>query len=452
MSEEEKDFQGVPKFYPLEKVSESTWNCNKMEAPEYEALKADMKARGPYGIDPIITARRNELEKDKISGGIVITDDVMVCVDGNHRLRAAKELKWKEIRVVIAEDVKDEETARSVSYAKNRERGHIDEWKEAENFRWLKEQRGWNQERIAKEYRIDNSQVSKRLSLLGVTPEAKEDLQKLPRVKFTASHFEPIATLKPELQVAAAKEIKELVKQGMLTEEESLTVKRVEAIAKEVKKDDAAKRELEAQVAKYEHKKCPKCKKDPSEKDYRGFPWVRCENYHSWNLKNGKTEEELVRELQDKLPKVEREEKPKAEFPQYLRTSHTLEEFSEVFSRFAISMLSRLESIKKLDLEGIDEAGEKLEIRLDLMSRDNVHLSLGPIYSASSKSINVERKSYETEALKDFKTVVTTWPEIRSMKKARETEQTISDLFEKFGDRPKRKRGKKKAKRALNEA
>jgi len=427
---EEKETRGVPLLYPTEKVEYCWWNMNTMGPEEFGALKEDMRAKGPYGINPILAAHG-------FPTGAQVPEGVLICVDGNQRLKAARELKWPQIRVEIDEGIKLEEDARAISYHKNRERGHIDEFKEAQNFQWLKEQ-GWTQERIAKEYHVDKSQVSKRLSLLEVVPAVKRELQELPRVKVTASHFEPIATLEPKLQVKAAKEIKEKARRQAM-DDGTLTARAVEKIAKEVREEDEQERELKAQIEKYEkekHTRCPTCKSEPARKDGRGFPWVVCRNYHSWNLKTGMTEREEWAEKYPEAAKVVEKKPQKAPFPNYLRTTYTLDQFKAAFSNYIVEALRDLKSVKNVDVEGLNKDGNRVTLSYDVTTI-GVHLGHNDLH------LNVEEKKYEAEKLKEFKTVVTTWPEITNKARAKEAKENVGKIMDEYGERPKRKRGPK---------
>jgi len=446
LSEGEK----APQLYSVEKIEESWWNMNTMGPEEDRALGEDMRAaKGPFSINPILIARKGVLIND-----LSMPEDVMVCVDGNQRLRWAKKLKWPNIRAVIDPNITHEADARTISYNKNYERGHIDPWKEAENFQWLVAQ-GWSQKKIAEEYHIDRSQVSKRLSLLGVTPEVKESLEKLPRVTVTASHFEPIASLKPELQKAAVKEIKDRAQRYAIRDGGTIPVRQVEEIAREVKEEDAERAALEAQLKKYEkegHSKCKRCRKLPKEKDPRGFPWVRCENWHVWNLRTGMTEVEEEMQRYPKLKTTLEEAKPKrAPFPNYLRTTYTLGQFKSAFSNYMVEALRDLKSVKDVTVEGLDKDGNRVSLSYDVTTI-GVHLRHNELW------LNVEEKKYDSDKLKDFKSVVTTWPEITSKAKAKEAKENVGKIMDKHGEKlvvkrgpkpkPKKQKKRKRTKRA----
>ena len=446
MSEEK---EVPPQLYPVEKIEESWWNMNTIGPDEDKALGEDMKAGGLYAIGPILITRKGALVND-----LSIAEDIMVCVDGNQRLRWARKLKWPQIRAVIDPNITHEADARSISHNKNYERGHMDPWKEAENFHWLTKH-GWTQNRIADEYHIDKSQVSKRLSLLDVDLKVKKELQELPRVTVTASHFEPIASLKPELQKAAVKEIKEAAQSYDVREQGTIPVRQVEQIARAVKDEDAKRVALEEQLKKYEkegHAKCKRCRKSPKEKDPRGFPWVRCENWHVWNLRTGMTEVEEEMQRYPKLKTTLEEAKPKrAPFPNYLRTTYTLGQFKSAFSNYMVEALRDLKSVKNVDVEGLDKNGNRVTLSYDV-TMIGVHLGHNDLH------LNVEEKKYDSDKLKDFKSVVTTWPEITSKAKAKEAKENVGKIMDKHGEKlvvkrgpkpkPKKQKKRKRTKRA----
>jgi hypothetical protein len=209
-----------------------------------------------------------------------------------------------------------------------------------------------------------------------------------------------------------------------------VSVRSVEQIVKRVKEREEERKELEAQVAKYEHKKCPKCKKDPVSKDYRGFPWVRCENFHSWSLKTGMTEE-LERRPEPK--------EPKKEFPDYIRTTYTVLDFARALNNLVKADLTELKEIRKVDVSGVDKDGKEISIGAE-MQPDSVNFWMQK--GKSYEEIHVEKKEYEKEDLKDFRTVVRTFPPIESVKDARKLEERVEQLFKEFGgvERPKRRK------------
>lgn len=95
-----------------------------------------------------------------------------------------------------------------------------------------------------------------------------------------------------------------------------------------------------------------------------------------------------------------------------------------------------------MSVKGTDRLGKEVDLTYNL-TQTGVHMR------HNDRSLYVEKKSYDSERLKDFKTVVTTWPEITSKKKAEETAQLVSGMFDQYGEaktlkRPKRsKTGKR---------
>jgi len=432
-------------LYPTDKVEGSWFNPNEMAPEEEEQLERDMRANDPRGIDPLHTARKASL----VEKGVEVAADLLVCVDGNHRLRIAKRLKWPEVRVIVDEGIKDEASARVVSNNKNAERGRINPLLQAQNFAWLQE-RGWTQAEIAKAHNMDRTTVAKRLSLIKVVPVAREKVEKVTRGT-SPSHLEPIATLEtPELQERAAQRIQEQAKYRVAEEGPKVTVKEVEQVVKQVKREDLQERAFRGAVERAKFPTCPKCEGEAARPAFEGLPWVACEKDHSWSLRSGKLYEEVEEEKGEGVaPKGKRE---REEFPHYLRTDHTLEDFRGMLNSYVVKgLLPEVMEIEKLEVRGTMSDGKsKIDLNFE-PTRDRIHFFL------DGETISVEKKSYEQEDLKQFKTVITAWPEIGSMKRARAVEEKVSGLFDKYGERIKttkrvkrrkhRKRGRPKGRK-----
>jgi ParB/RepB/Spo0J family partition protein len=163
-----------------------------MSEEEFQDLVDSMKRVGVDGVDPIHVRK---------------VGDKYFIVDGHHRYRAAQKLGWDKIRAWIHEKM-DESEARVFNYMKNRLRGRLDPFKEAELFKWEMD-RGLSDEEVAKKYGLKYRQrVWEKLSLLKIAPEVREFVRTSGQTQ--PSHLSVIAKLeKPELQMKLAKEIHE---------------------------------------------------------------------------------------------------------------------------------------------------------------------------------------------------------------------------------------------------
>jgi len=122
-------------------------------------------------------------------------------IDGEHRWKAAKLLGWKKIRCAVREV--NEDRAQEINYAKNRLRGHINPFKEAEMFdvAWKKLAR---QEDVAMKFGISQSYVANALAL-GRIPE---EIQKIIPRGINRSLLEVLARIEdPADQETLAKKI-----------------------------------------------------------------------------------------------------------------------------------------------------------------------------------------------------------------------------------------------------
>jgi len=97
-------------YLELDKIHVNNYNPNVMNEEKFEALKDFCQTNGAEQLDPIWVRR------DGSQGFEVI--------DGEHRLKAAKQVGWKRLRAFIIDmEVSD---AKSFNVRKNRERGKLD--------------------------------------------------------------------------------------------------------------------------------------------------------------------------------------------------------------------------------------------------------------------------------------------------------------------------------------
>lgn len=399
------------KSYPVAKVEENSWNPNQMPADKYGALREDMKLGSPAAIDPILTASKRVILKD-----LSIPGDAHIVIDGNHRLRIARELGWPEIREGFDPGITDGETARVISYAKNAERGEMDPYHQAEYFKWFTD-RGWTHEKIAKKHRIDRTTVTKHLSLIKIDPQAREKLAKVPRI--TISHLEPIATLKPDQQRKLVKEMASEFRR------ESPSVRTIEHRVSRIKKEAEDAENLRRAVEKAKFPICPTCGKPAKSDSWRRLPWVRCEEYHEWSLETGAPKPEV-----EKRTKAKAEGKP--QLPKYIRTVHTLDDFREVFCECARSLIPNFKRIDTIRCDGTTDSGKGAHVSADL-DQYRQTASLRVEMDGKKFILWVEPKTYKTGNLKKFKTAVKTFPEPTKKRDLVKLEQRVKELFEKFG-------------------
>jgi len=326
----------------IDKVDANPWNPNVMGEVEYDALKEDMHIHSANGIDAILVSPFHcFFPGEPIS-------DRFVIVDGEHRWRAAKELGWKEIRCEVQPITEDD--AKALCYRRNRERGNIDPMKEAFLFKTEIDKKR-KQKDIADKYGVDQTTVSRRLSLLKLSGKTVKALASMPHGIITPSHLEPIATLDPGDQDQVVQQILTSVKLG-----DTVSVHSVEHNSSWLRKQAEDKRKLAEVVQKAKFPECPKCGKPPTSIHYKGLPWVNCasnEWRHEWNLETGKTLYQEERIGQKKLS-GETEER----VSRTLRCSHTVKELHTVFAERLKELVPKLERVSSLKVSGSLDGAE----------------------------------------------------------------------------------------------
>jgi len=416
-------------WIPVKNIHPNKYNPNAMTEEQDAQLLEDMRQHGPNAIAPLDV--RTDLAHDGFPHPI---EEVQFeIIDGEHRWNHAVALGWERIRCVVKDMTLAE--AKAANYRKNRERGTIDPFKEAELFKSESDE-GLTQEEIAKKYGVDRSQVSKRISLLNIVPEVKKKVEK-EVTHVTASHFEPIASLNPDLQTRVVEELKEQIRWN-----EEPTVEDIQNIASRISDDDKKERELRQAVAESKHQKCPKCDGDPTSRDWDGLPFVKCRKGHVWSLKSGK-------EKVDPWRREKTESKKEVKhFDGTLRSRHTAEEFEAVLGRRALSLIDGLAVVKEVSIRGRTKGGK--DIDLDFNSwptgRRINHVELGGDPGMGNIRLEADSKDFKEKDLKGFKTEVKAWPEPKNEKQLRKLSEIVEDLFRRFGKKRRVRKTKKRKK------
>jgi ParB/RepB/Spo0J family partition protein len=157
---------GKPVLIRVEDIKPNGFNPNSMPREIYRVLLEDMRQGGVEAINPITVRpveRRPPFE----------------IVDGESRWNAAQELQWSMIRAEVRRLSLEE--AKAECYRKNRERGHINLFKEAELFESEVES-GLSYRKVASKYGVSSGYVYESLKLLS---ELHPEIQRRARVLFT---------------------------------------------------------------------------------------------------------------------------------------------------------------------------------------------------------------------------------------------------------------------------
>lgn len=427
MSEQTAEYARAS-LLPTKDVEEAPWNVNVVPDEKYQALKADMKAAGVKGTDPIHICELNGRQ---------------YTIDGAHRLRVAKELGWMLIYAYRHPEVTTEEQARLFNYRRDAERGDIDAFKLAGAFKWFLDN-GKKQKEIAEEFGLDETTVSRRLSLLNVDPEVKR--QVVTDTKMSVSHLEPIASLPQALQKKALEKVHEETKWDR---NEQVTTRTVERVVKEVKDDEARRKKLDEAVAASSFKTCPKCGKAPAVPEYGAFnlPWVDCSSgnwMHRWNLKTGVTEaQQRAAEISSRKKKDLKERGLEKELPTFIRTTHTIEEFRTAALNLLREVIQKVEVVETFELHGY--VGVKdLEFRLSSWKKGEVGIDydLG-FQDKGSIRLALKKVDYKAESLKDFHTQVDL-SHVESEKELKDAEREAMEFLTKYGKKMPRGKSKKR--------
>ncbi len=345
-----------------------------MQETEFKALKEDMKAHGPQEIDPLLVSPYltfypcQDTEENR---KLYAENPIYVIVDGEHRWNTAIELEWSDIPCEIRE--LSEEDAKGICYRKNKDRGTIDPFKEADLFK-SELKAGLKQAEIAEKYIVDPSTVSHRLSLLKLVPEVKKQVEQLPRGTITTSHLEPIAAL-PE---GEQKKIKLKDEWG---HQEVKSVRVLTEEARRIKERLAEKEALQKALKAAKFPKCPKCGNEPGCINGRKLPWVDCSSgdwSHIWNLDTGKGPYEEEKAEQRKI----NGEKSEPIRTSVLRCAHSTTELSKTFNERIKELFPKIQTIQRCNISAKLEDGKEVSV------------DFSPGKSSMSVSLAIDHKHY----------------------------------------------------------
>jgi ParB/RepB/Spo0J family partition protein len=420
-------------FFPVENIEEAVWNPNEMPELQYQALKEDMKQNGPNSIDPLMLGSKRAILEDES-----IPENVYIVLNGNHRLKAARELGWKEIKSIYDPSIQDEATARLVNHNKNFERGQLNPYKEAELINFFLEKRKYTQEKVASALHMDVSTVRKRLTLLKIDASVSKEISSLP---LSVSHAEQIAKAPVEVQQRAVS----MIRQAFKETKEAPSVEDVARVVQEQTHEVAELNKLKAAVEKSEHKTCPTCKK-PAAAFYAGYYYsakdaslVICEtknedrysegvHKHVWDLKAGKTLQALLDEehAKEKAQAAKDRGKKGAEAREkidYVRTTFSQEDFNRAFATVVRELIPKFTSVEEVSISGM--AGK---------SEAHISYDYGNYFDAkvgdTELHFTIEEKEYKVAALKQFKTLVRAGT--TDKKKLAEFEQKLNAFMKKY--------------------
>jgi len=326
---------------PVRRLEPNPWNPNRMPEDLYQALKTHMQKGGK--VDPLIVT-------PKLVPPITPPIYSYVIVDGEHRWRAATELGWETLPCEVMTLTEDE--AKREGYQRNKFRGTMDVYREAELFQSIVQSLG-SQEKCAEFFGVSQALVARRLSILKTDTVVRELYKvNMPRGIITPSHLESIATLPEKRQVEVAGEVVD----------DGLSVQATERRVQQEKRILEQKENLRKAVEASQHKTCPECGADIEGATFEGLPWVRCKGKkdtwqrHEWNLDTGQTEKQY-REAQRRKERAskpeEGEEEPKPrQPPQSFRYPAAPDDIGKKVTKRVLSLMRDVTVIETLRLTG----------------------------------------------------------------------------------------------------
>lgn len=439
----------------VSRLKPAPWNP-KVIAPERRAtLKAELISQGPTGTAPLEVVPEGLLEHPPVMN--LPKDPNYVVADGNMRLDIiTKDLKWAEARVIIHYDLTKTD-AMLLTYAREYGRGELDPFKEGDFFRILKEDAGLTLEALSKRLsamgiNFDVTTLSRKIAVSKIPTAVKDKVAESSHM--TPSALEEIATLStPEQQMQVVKEVdkeaKDLEEKGAITKGEKVSVRRVAQKVKEVKQEEAARKSFDELLAKAKFKVCPTCKRPPqfdSTHDYGKDPkpLFRCDSVsgwweHKWDPMTGEqpnAPKHIPTPPGEAADKVEKS-KP-VEFPDFIRTTHTVEEVRQAGAMLIREFVLSLDSVDEVRLTGKTSDGREAQFFLskEWVSGDTTLETKG---IGHATLFRVEPKKYKEDSLKDYHAIVRSGGTIKNSQQAAKVEQDFEAFLKKYLPTPTKK-------------
>lgn len=305
-------------------VKFNSYNPNVMSPEKFKELKDSIKRDGLQ--QPILVRRLEGANEFEV-------------IDGEHRLRAGRELGLKHMDIVVR-DV-DEDTAMRLCYQINEARGQLDLFKQAKFFEDLAP-RFEDYANVAKDYGLSTDFVADRIAVAHLTQEDIERLQKItPKdVVLTAPHWIVYADLSPEERIELGKQVK--------TSYVEWTFAGFKELAREAKKEVKELKEFKASLEKSKYPDCPKCKGKAVKKSWREGE-VTCSKDHEWSLKDGKIHQERLTVYNEATGESRSNEKQK--FP---RTLNVDVGFDAAVKTIFSKVMANVKDLECIKFEGKD--------------------------------------------------------------------------------------------------
>ncbi len=314
----------------------NNFNPNEMSEEKYAALKESIKQDGikqPIIVRPIV-------EEGDPAGFEII--------DGEHRFKAANELKLEGVPVII-EDVKEDKDAMRLCYKLNAGRGTIDCFKEAVFFDLLAQQ-GLDLKTVASEYGVSEQFIRDRNKICTINAEQKEMLlKKVPKdAELTGAHWLVYAKISPEERIEFCKK---------LGPHSHLAVRSWEYEAKNARDMVKIRKTFEEALERTEFKKCPTCKGKAIGLDWQKH--LKCKQYHDWDPKTGKTSQMLINEKYKGTAKDNKKKK----VPLLARNVHIEIDWTRAIDIAQAMALKNLAKIQSITFK--DKKGKEWSMKLD---------------------------------------------------------------------------------------
>lgn len=260
----------------VELLRENSFNPNEMSAEKLATLKASMQKDGqqqPVIIRKIEGVWKNEEHPNHSSGS---SKTLFEIIDGAHRTRIAKELKWKTVKAIV-QDV-DEATAMRLCYKINDSRGTLDFFKQAKFFQTALIA-GQKAGALSKEYGVSDKFIKERQQLSSITQEEYEGILQVAKKN---KQDEPDSAEWLVFASLNGEERKEAIAVGK-GEHYGVNFNYMCRRGKEIVDE---KKKLAAAMEKAAFKTCPICKGAATGIAYGGN--LECAKDHDWNPKTGK--------------------------------------------------------------------------------------------------------------------------------------------------------------------
>ena len=172
--------RGLDQLLGRTEVSSDSLENRVLQVP-VEHIHRDIKQPRRFFDEKTLSSLALSIKKEGLLQPILVSkeeDGTYKIIAGERRWRAVQKLGWPRIPVLLKNQKKPEDQKMVLALVENLQRQDLNPIEEAYAFRFLLEEHGWSQQKLAETVGKDRSSIANTLRLLNLHSEAQKLLSK----------------------------------------------------------------------------------------------------------------------------------------------------------------------------------------------------------------------------------------------------------------------------------